>query len=326
MNPPRVSVIVVSWNARAHLIRCLEHLQRQAPHELIVVDNGSTDGSRELLCEQPELLLLELDNPGFGVANNVAAKRAGGEYLLLLNSDCELDANAIQTMTEELDRDPRVGIVGPLLRFPDGRLQRSMGRAPTLLTETLQKTMLHRLINYYTYSPRSYTSERNADWVTGACMMIRRSLYEELDGFDEQFFMYMEDLDLCDRARAAGFEVRFTPRASAVHQLHGSHADVSTRMLLEREWSGRRYFLKHHGESGMRALRVLSVIEAAARSIVWLPALLTPKCRSQALYRLRAYPHLAWGDLDGYLHKLPATGAQPSARAAHADHARQSPE
>ena len=318
MTEPLVSVIIVSWNARAHLCRCLEHLEQQMPHELIVVDNGSTDGSREMLRERPDLQLIELDNPGFGAANNAAAKLAGGEYLLLLNSDCELDRNAMQLLADELRDDPRVGIVGPLLRFPNGRLQPSMGRAPTLLTEMLQKTMLHRLINYYTYSPRSYVSDRDADWVTGACMMVRRKLYEELGGFDEQFFMYMEDLDLCDRARAAGYAIRFTPRASAVHHLHGSHADVGTRMLLEREWSSRRYFLKHHGKSGMRALRALSVVEAVARSLVWLPALLVPKLRDQARYRLKAYPRLAWGNLDACLHKSSRTRAQPSAYAGHA--------
>ncbi len=303
MSAPRVTVIIVSWNAIDYLARCLERLARQQPHELIVVDNGSTDGSREMLRERDELLLMELDNPGFGAANNAAALRARGEYLLLLNSDCELQDDALRVLADVLETNRGVAIVGPTLRFPDGRLQRSMGRSPTLLTELLQRTMLHRVINYPTYGPQSYAGARGADWVTAACMMVRRSVYEQVGGFDEQFFMFMEDLDLCKRVRAAGYEVRYTPRASAVHHLHGSQTAVQTTMLLEREWSARRYFLKHYGKSALKALRVLSVVEALARSLVWLPALLIPRRRRGAIYRLRAYPRFAWGDLDALLEK-----------------------
>jgi N-acetylglucosaminyl-diphospho-decaprenol L-rhamnosyltransferase len=312
MSAPRVSVIVVSWNAREHLIACLDRLAVQEPHELIVLDNGSTDGSLELLRERGDLQLIQLENPGFGAANNVGAKHARGTYLLLLNSDCELDDGALATLADFLDSDPRAGIVGPMLRFPDGRLQRSMGRGPSLLTELLQKTMLHRIFSYGSYSPRTYYADRTPDWVTAACMLVRSEVFAAVGGFDEHFFMLMEDLDLCKRVRDAGFAVHYTPRAGAVHHLGGSRGKVSRRMVIEGERSARRYFHKHHGPHAVKALRLLSVLEAAVRrrglasmgshTAVWLPMLASPRRRASALEHLRAYPSLLKRNLDPPAH------------------------
>ncbi len=297
MSAPRVSVIVVSWNDREHLIACLDRLAKQEPHELIVADNGSTDGSLEALRAREHLLLIELENPGFGAANNVCARHAHGSYLLLLNSDCELDDGALSTLADYLDRDPRVGVLGPTLRFPDGRLQRSMGRAPSLLTELLQKTLLHRIFSYGSYSPRTYHADRTADWVTAACMLVRSDAFATVGGFDERFFMMMEDLDLCKRIREAGFEVRYTALASAVHHLGSSRKKVNRWMVLESERSLRRYFRKHHGERTVRAVRVLSALGAAIRSAAWLALLASPNHRTSALEHLRAYPSLLKRDL-----------------------------
>lgn len=297
VSAPRVSVIVVSWNAREHLLACLDRLARQEPHELIVVDNGSSDGSLEMLRARDDLLLIELPNPGFGAANNVGAQHAGGRYLLLLNSDCELDDGALSVLADCLERNPQAGIVGPMLRFPDGRLQRSMGRAPSLFTELLQKTMLHRLFPYWTYSPRAYRSDRRADWVTAACMLVRSDAFAAVAGFDEQFFMLMEDLDLCKRVREAGYEIRYAAGARAVHHLGVSRGTVNQLMVREGERSARRYFHKHHGRRAEQALRVLSKFEAVIRSAVWLPMLASPSRRAQALEHLRAYPALARRDL-----------------------------
>jgi N-acetylglucosaminyl-diphospho-decaprenol L-rhamnosyltransferase len=297
MSDPRVSVIVVSWNAREHLLACLDRLAGQEPHELIVVDNGSTDGTVELLSARDDLRLLQLENPGFGAANNAGARLARGTYLLLLNSDCELDEGALATLAEHLDRHPRVGIVGPMLRFPDGRLQRSMGRGPSLLTELLQKTMLHRILPYGSYSPGSYRVDRAADWVTAACMMVRSDAFAAVGGFDERFFMLMEDLDLCRRVRDAGYEIDYTPRAGATHHLGGSRGAVHPAMVIEGERSARLYFAKHHGPRSVKALRVLSVLEAALRSAVTLPTLANPDTRASARARLHAYRSLAKRDL-----------------------------
>jgi N-acetylglucosaminyl-diphospho-decaprenol L-rhamnosyltransferase len=295
---PRVSSIVVSWNAKEHLARCLEHLAQQAPHELIVVENGSTDGSSELLSARSDLTVIDLENPGFGAANNAGARLAKGDYLLLVNSDCELQEDALRILAQVLDENPRAGIVAPLLRHPTGRLQRSAGREPSLLTELLKKTMLHRIVKYYTYGSWSYDEDRTVDWVSGACMMVRRELFKHVGGFDERFFMFMEDLDLCKRVRDAGYDVQFTTQASAIHHGGASQSAVTTGMLLESERSVRLYFHKHHGPRAVRAIRVLSMIEAVVRSCFWLPALVAPRIRRHALSRLKAYPHLARGNLN----------------------------
>ncbi|MGH2905078.1 MAG: glycosyltransferase family 2 protein [Solirubrobacteraceae bacterium] len=291
MDKLSVTAIVVSWNAKEHLVRCLEHLARQAPHELVVVDNGSTDGSREMLSDHRDMNLVNLENPGFGAANNVGARLSRGRYLLLVNSDCELQDDALRILAQVLAVNPRVGIVGPLLRQPNGRIQRSAGRAPNLVTEALNKTMLHRVIRYYTYGSWNHTDDRGVDWVCGACMMIRREVFENVGGFDERFFMFMEDVDLCKRVRDAGYEVRFTAQAAAVHHGGGSQAAVKTAMLLESERSVRMYFGKHHPRCTVRTVRLLSMIEAVIRSCFWIPALVVPHLRGEALARLRAYPH-----------------------------------
>jgi GT2 family glycosyltransferase len=304
----------VSWNAKEHLARCLEHLAQQAPHELIVVENGSTDGSSELLSARSDLTVIDLENPGFGAANNAGARLAKGDYLLLVNSDCELQEDALRILAQVLDENPRVGIVAPLLRRPTGRLQRSAGREPSLLTELLKKTMLHRIVKYYTYGSWSYDEDRTVDWVSGACMMVRRELFKHVGGFDERFFMFMEDLDLCKRVRDAGYDVQFTTQTSAIHYGGASQSAVTTGMLLESERSVRLYFHKHHGPRAVTAIRVLSMIEAVVRSCFWMPALVAPRMRRHALSRLKAYPHLARGNLNPVVDDSCVVGRQRPSR------------
>lgn len=177
------------------------------------------------------------------------------------------------------------------------------------MTELLQKTMLHRFSSYYTYPAGAYEREHVAGWITAACMLVRRSVYEHVGGFDEGFFMFMEDIDLCARIRATGMEILYTPRASAVHHLGGSQSNVRTSMLLEGERSARRYFLKHYGRRSVSALRALSVFEAILRSAAWAPALLFPRRRPQAIQRLRAYRHLPARDLDRWIARPRAPAA-----------------
>ena len=128
--------------------------------------------------------------------------------------------------------------------------------------------------------------------------MVRREVFKHVDGFDERFFMFMEDLDLCKRVRDAGYDVQLTTQASAIHHGGASQSAVTTAMLLESERSVRLYFHKHHGPRGLRAIRVLSMVEAVVRSCFWLPALVVPRRRRYALSRLKAYPHLACGNLN----------------------------
>ncbi len=292
---PRVSVIVVTWNARHYVERCLDHLANQEPHELLVVDNGSTDGTREMLRERilPGAQFILLDNPGFGTANNVAAARASGRYLLLLNGDCELAPDAITKLADYLGRSPAVCAVGPKLHTPDGSAQRSAGRVPTLFTELLNKTMLHWALPYYTYGWWGFTGTRKVGWLTGACVMVRADAFRAVGGFDESFFMFMEDVDLCVRLRTEG-ELHFTDRAQALH--HGGQSsmrsDVKTAMLVEGEASSRGYFLKHGGRRALLAVRLITALAAVMRFVVWAPATFWPSLRPSARSRLRAYPRI----------------------------------
>jgi N-acetylglucosaminyl-diphospho-decaprenol L-rhamnosyltransferase len=289
---PRVSVVIVVWNGLDYVKRCLASLASQEPHELIVVDNGSTDGTRELLEKQVGSALIKLDNPGFGAANNAAAKRARGGYLLFLNSDCELGPDAIGTLATILDRSPGAWLAAPRLRSPDGRIQRSVGRAPTLFTEFLNKSMLHRVLPLFTYGRWNFTGDRPVDWATGACMMVRADSFKQIGGFDEGFFMFMEDVDLCVRLRAAGGELRFTDAAWGVHHGGASSNDVTVkaRMLIESERASRRYFRKHHGEAAVACVRTMTALTATARFLLGLVGAVIPSYRRMGLARVRAYP------------------------------------
>jgi GT2 family glycosyltransferase len=292
VNNMRVTVIVVVFNGREYVERCLASLAAQEPHQLIVVDNGSSDGTRELMMERLGSGVLLLDNPGFGVANNVAARHAAGRYLLLLNSDCELAPNALATLADLLDRSPGVSVAAPRLESHDGRFQRSAGRRPTLVTEFLNKSMLHRVAPYFTYGRWDFTGERCVDWVTGACMLVRASAFWRVGGFDGRFFMFMEDLDLCTRLRAEGGEIRFTDSAFAVHHGGGSsqRTHVRARMLAEGERSSRRYFRKHRGPAAELTVRWMTIVTACVRWVVWLPLVTVPRYRMDALARTRAHP------------------------------------
>jgi len=293
---PRVTVIVVTFNARAYVERCLASLRGQEAHELIVVDNGSSDGTREMLERRFGERLLKLDNPGFGAANNAAARRARGRYLLLLNSDCELGPDAIRALADHLDESPSTWLVAPRLHCADGAAQRSVGRTPTLTTELLNKSMLHRCLPVFTYGRWGFTGEREVDWATGACAMVRACAFRAVGGFDEGFFMFMEDLDLCARLRAAGGRLWFTDTVRALHHGGASSREVpvKARMLVEGERASRRYFRKHHGERATIAIRVMTVLATALRCLVWLPGLALPRYRPSAVARLLAYPRVAW--------------------------------
>jgi GT2 family glycosyltransferase len=292
MSDPRVTVIVVAFDGREYVERCLASLAGQEPHELIVVDNGSTDGTREFLERRLGAALLKLNNPGFGAANNFAARRARGRYLLFLNSDCELAPGAIATLATTLDRYPSIWAAAPRLHTANGGFQRSAGRRPTLFTELLNKTMAHRILPFFTYGRWRFTGDRTVDWVTGACMLMRASAFARIGGFDERFFMFMEDLDLCARVRASGGQIRFTDTAAAVH--HGGASstdlDVRARMLAEGERASRLYFAKHHGPRAALAVRWMTLVTAGARWILWLALLAVPRYQDRALARIRAYP------------------------------------
>lgn len=219
-----VSIVIVSFNAREHLHRCLEAVAGRG-HEVVVVDNASGDGSQALVRERfPSVRLVELaENIGFGAANNVGMETAEGELFLLLNSDAWPVGDAVERLGRCAATRPEAGIVGPRLLNPDGSLQRSVRGWPTtwrLATEYLFLRRLRpgsRALNAFYGAGFDHESVAEVEVVKGAVMLVRREAAEAVGGFDTEFFMYGEEMDLCYRARAAGWQVLFDPEPEFIH-------------------------------------------------------------------------------------------------------------
>lgn len=232
---PAVSVLVVNYNAGPHLGHCLERLSEiaeewPAPHaglETVVVDNASTDGSleavRELGDQDPAppavRLIASARNLGFGAACNLAARETAGRYLLLLNPDAWIDATSLWRLVEALEADSRLGVAAPRLHYPDGSLQ--LGWAPPVgvVGEAIQKFRNRfegRAWNQVLL-PRLLRPLLGQGWFSAACLLVRRSAFEEVGGFDEGFFLYFEDADLGLRLGRARWRQRHVEQARAHH-------------------------------------------------------------------------------------------------------------
>lgn len=252
---PDVSVVVVSYNTRDLLRQCLQSVRASSyrPAEVFVVDNASTDGSPAMVAgEFPDVTLIALDrNLGFGGANNVALRRCRGAYVLLLNPDAVIAADGLELLVEALTTRPRVGVIGPRILNPDGTLQSSGYHFPTLLGEIrLSKRVdaaMAAVLGPSVPLPRP-DQVTAVDWCDGACMLIRRAAIDQLGGFDEQYFLYTEELDWCFNARKAGWDIAVEPRAVVWH--HRGQSSVATdgvslsiSLLVETKL---RYYRKNH--------------------------------------------------------------------------------
>lgn len=304
MNRPDVSIIIVSWNTRSYLARCLAAIPRAAGTpaiEIIVVDNGSTDGTQAMLAEEfPNVRLIQSqENLGFGRANNVGARASRGRALLLLNSDCELLPGALPTMVGALDRDASLGGVLCRLLNADGTLQPSVHRSFPSPWSLVGELFFLSSLRYAVYrSPalhasllrrtiRAHRHAHDVAWGGAACMLVRRDVFEAIGGFDERYFMYCEDMDLCKRIRDAGYRLRYLPGASAVHHWGRSTAQRPAVMLREACRSRVYYFEKHFPRWGGAVARAVAVIELRIRRAVC-SALARFPSRSREAFRDRA--------------------------------------
>ncbi len=232
-----VSIIILSYNTKELLQECLESLYKnlkKIEFEVIVVDNASTDGSASEISRfrqglrsrgsdprgfggQANLKLIEnKKNVGFSKGNNIGAKIAKGEYLVFLNSDTEVRDDGLKGMINFLKSHTDVGILGGRLKNKDGSLQKSAGVFYTLSNVFL---MLFGGEQFVRFSPKEI---QEVDWVSGACFMIKKDLFSNLGGFDEHFFMYIEDMELCYRVKKMGYKVYFYPQANILHVGEGS--------------------------------------------------------------------------------------------------------
>lgn len=230
--------------------------------EVIVVDNASTDGSAEMVqAEFPGVHLVANDeNRGFPAANNQGLAVAQGRYIFLLNPDTEVLGDGLATMVAFADTHPDVGMLGPQLLNPDGSVQSSRRRFPTLATAFFESTWLqpyapHRVLERYYVEDRPDDIVQEVDWVYGAAMMARREAIEQVGPMDEGFFMYSEELDWCRRFRGAGWRVVYLPTAQVVHHEGKSSEQIVAARHIHFQTSKVRYFRKHHGRVAGGVLR-----------------------------------------------------------------------
>ncbi|MDB9525373.1 glycosyltransferase family 2 protein [Oscillatoria sp. CS-180] len=252
MSRTEVSIIIVNYNGCHVIVDCLHSIFAyiESPNiEVIVVDNASQDGSPELIADKfPQVKLLrQTQNWGFGTANNIGVRHAAGDSLFLLNSDTVLTDNILPALIAKLESAPDIGMVGPRLINQDGSFQLSIAHEIGLWGEfkTLQQVRQYRNPRNRPALAQQYGSDRYVDIIVGAAMLMRRSLFETVGGFDEAFFMYFEESDLCQRVRELGYQLLYTPEVSLVHLGGYSVAQAATKMAETYRHSQRYYYQKH---------------------------------------------------------------------------------
>lgn len=261
-----LSIIIVNWNVRELLRACLHSISEgrgDLDVEVIVVDSGSEDGSAAMARQEfPWVRLIACEeNVGFPRGNNIGLGEANGRFLLLLNPDTELVGDALSRMVDYLRRQPDVGVLGPQLLNPDGTVQSSRRRFPTLATAFLESTWLQpwapqRLLRRYYAADLPDDAVADVDWVTGACMLARRQVAAAIGGMDEDYFMYSEELDWCRRMKDAGWRVVYFPSAQVVHHVGKSSEQAVTARHVNFNRAKLRYFRKYHGRFPAAVLRL----------------------------------------------------------------------
>jgi len=251
-----VSITICSWNTVDDLRACLASLQEvagEANFEVIVVDNASFDGSPDMVANEfPEVrLLAQPTNLGFTGGHNLAVRQRRGKDAFLLNSDTVVHPGAIRTMLQYRQSHREVGVLGPKLLNPDGSLQLSCRRFPNPFAALFRNTIFGRMFpnnrftRDYLMADWPHDQVRSVDWVSGAAMWVTKETIDRIGLFDEAFFMYCEDVDLCWRAHGAGFDVVYVPLGSITHAIGRSTDRVANKMIVQFHRSMFRFYGKN---------------------------------------------------------------------------------
>ena len=287
-----VSIIIVSFNTKKLLLACLESIKRHTEgisFEVVVIDNASDDGSTKGLGKDVRVIA-NRKNLGFSRANNQGIKEAKGRYILLLNSDTEFKENTLKKMVDWMDQHPKVGISTCTLLNPDGSIQATGGRFPDLLRMFLWAKFLDDLPgvadlfgSYHPHTPNLfgksdfYKREHRQDWVTGAFLLTRKEVLNKIGGLDEKFFMYVEEVDLCMRAKKDGWETWYIPATKVVHigaaSGKGEKVGFGDRQIGKEggilgEFEGLKRFYKKHYPSWQYPILTLLLKTASVLRIV----------------------------------------------------------
>lgn len=251
-----LSIIIVNWNTKKLLEESVSSIfkyTKDITFEVIVFDNGSTDGSVEMIKEKyPQVKLIESpENKGFVVGNLEGYKIASGDYVLMLNSDAYLVSDELKKMVDAMRADTRIGILGPRLEYADGSLQKSVRRFPTFISQMLILFKVHNLfpnfgpIGDYYMSNFDYSQSAEVDQVMGAALLTRKDIIEKIGFLDETFWAWFEEVDFCKRVKDAGYINMYFADARIRHHKGQSFKNLAKRQKLFNT-SMSYYFSKHH--------------------------------------------------------------------------------
>jgi N-acetylglucosaminyl-diphospho-decaprenol L-rhamnosyltransferase len=282
-----VGAVIVSYNVRTLLLRCIESLQADGIERIVVVDNASHDGSAAAARAVPGVEVVALDvNIGFGAGINRGAALLDETYLLIVNPDVVVDPGSTKALVDALVSMPDVGLVAPRIETPDGRLYESVRRFPTFV-DALGHAFLNflwpgnRFSRHYKMLDWDHESASDVDWVAGTYLLVRRAAWLDVGGFDEQFFMYMEDVDLSRRLGEAGWRRRYEPGSRIVHEIGQSTDQTPYRMIAIHHRSLYRYAAKTWSGPRRWLLPLVAVALAVRTGLAWVQR------------RVRGRPHAA---------------------------------
>jgi len=273
-----ISIIIVNWNTKDILLTCLASVKKQhncVTREVIVVDNGSTDGSVDAVkTNYPETIVIANNaNLGFAKANNLGINRSKGRYICLVNSDVEMLDGCLSSLMTFMDENPGVGISGPKLFYPDLTTQNSCRKFPSLwnnLSPALGLNKIFRNSAFFSDEHMTYFEHDNmlfVDYLAGCVLFVRRKAAEKVGFLDERFFIYSEEVDWCKRFKQSGWHVAFFPEATAVHHHGASSSKDPLRFVLAHQKSLLQYWDKHHNRVSRMCVRLVLILKHLLRII-----------------------------------------------------------
>jgi len=263
MDRPLVSAIILNYCSGQQATQCADAILRQTiadQIEILIVDNHSQDDSigivRNRLTDERVRIIEVATNRGYGQGNNYGAGYATGKYILIINPDNALEPDGLEKMVKAMEEDPSIGIIAPQLTYDDGTIRNSALPFPTFFDVFIKRTFLKYLfpkrLKKYLQQDVNPNEVRETDWVHGACLMLKRSFFEDLKGFDPRFFLFFEDADLCRRCWKSGKKVIFYPKVHALDQKHRLSGEGFLSLLLKKTGrvhiaSAIKYFWKWRG-------------------------------------------------------------------------------
>jgi N-acetylglucosaminyl-diphospho-decaprenol L-rhamnosyltransferase len=288
---PDLSIVLVCWNNKAYLDPCLQSLYEgnlKYSFDVFVVDNGSTDGSQQMLQEKyPEVKIIQNSgNVGLGKASNQGIEASHGRYILLLNNDTIVNGPSFDAMVKFLDENTKTGAVGGKLLNPDGTVQACYNFFPSLWEDFLVNTRIGELIRPGYPAVMSGEEIKSVDWLGSACLMVRRSALDKIGLLDESYFIYGDETDLQYRLKKAGWEVYYLPGATTIHYGGRSMNRWSRRKMVLR--GKLMFYQKHYGSVRTFLLRVLFFVLSFFKLMAWCVAFLMPSKRERARKELRS--------------------------------------